>query len=138
MRAVVMGLVSSYNNGQATFVSGSREADNSQQQTQAYSAAPVIDVAAGGGVLIVPTDGVAFVLGAPTFRGLAMPAAMTGFDLYLTVKNTFGVLGAMTFNAVFKSPAWVQPANGFSRTVTWSWNGTNWIETFRSAADVPN
>ncbi len=52
-------------------------------------------------------------------------------------RNT-GSMGAGTFNAAFKMPTFTAPANGSSRTYEWECDGTNCVETFRSAADVPN
>lgn len=62
-----------------------------------------------------------------------------GQVLDVSVKNTSGgALGAATWNAVFKMTAWTNPANGFSRSIRFRYNGTNWVERGRAAADVPN
>lgn len=81
-------------------------------------------------------DGVAYTINAPTNT----PAlAYASKRIVLIIRNTAGgALGAATFNAAFKMPAWVNPANTFSRSIEWEWNGANWVETFRSAADIPN
>ena len=82
--------------------------------------------------VITATDGVAFAINAPT-----NPA--TGQRVVFTIRNTSGgALGAATWNAVFKMVAWTQPATGFSRSIQFYYNGTNWIEESRCAADVPN
>jgi hypothetical protein len=57
----------------------------------------------------------------------------------LTVRNTIGgAAGAMTLAAPFKGSATTQPANGFSRTYYFLFDGTNLVETVKSVADVAN
>lgn len=60
------------------------------------------------------------------------------FDI--TVKNTSGgAISAPTFfSNDFKAAASVAPANGFSRTFSFRYNGTHAIETGRTASDIPN
>ena len=104
-----------------------------------YAAAMTINTVLGNKFLIVPTDGVAFTINVPTNP----PAAGVAQDIAITIRNATGApLGAATFTAGaggFRlGAAWTQPANGFSRTITFSWDGTNWIETGRTAADVAN
>ena len=48
------------------------------------------------------------------------------------------VLGALTFGTLYKGAAWTQPAKGFSRAIDFQFDGTHWIETGRTFADVPN
>lgn len=56
----------------------------------------------------------------------------------ITIRNTSaGALGALTWTA-YKMAAWTQPAAGFSRSIMFDYDGTNWIEVARTAADVPN
>lgn len=104
--------------------------------TLVYSAAMTPLANAGNHHTVTATNGVAFTFNAPT----GTPAAGIRQRLVLRVRNTSGgVLGAVTFNAVFKlGAAWVSPANGFSRTIEFDWDGTNWVEANRSAADVAN
>lgn len=102
-----------------------------------YSAAPVLDASLGNDFFMNIADAVAFVVGAPT------NPPPTGFtqDISITFRNTSGgAHGAGTWNAVFKTQATVFPAiaNGQSRTVFFRWNGTNWVELVRSAADIAN
>ena len=83
------------------------------------------------------TDGVAFNINAPTNP----PPAGQGQSLRIKFKNTSGgAHGAGTFNAIFKTAAagFAAIATGFSRTYEFEWDGTNWVEAFRSAADVAN
>jgi hypothetical protein len=98
----------------------------------AYSASITIDAATTNAAEITATNATAFTIQAPT-----NPA--DGQLLTVTVRNTSGgALGAVTWNAVFKLAAWTQPANGFSRSITFRYNATNWVEISRTTADVPN
>jgi hypothetical protein len=50
-----------------------------------------------------------------------------------------GALGVITWGANYKmGAAWTQPANAFSRTIQFLYDGTNWIEISRTAVDVTN
>lgn len=104
--------------------------------TVTYSAAPVINAALGNFFVMTITDAVAIVVAAPT-----NPPSGTGQMIWFTVKNgSGGAHGALTWNAVFKTQAtaFSAVANGFSRTVCFRWDGTNWVEMMRTAADVAN
>lgn len=76
----------------------------------------------------------AYTLNAPA--GTIAPGA----TFTVTVRNAIGgAAGAMTFAATYKlGAAWTQPANGFSRTIVFMWDGTNLVEISRTAADVAN
>jgi hypothetical protein len=104
--------------------------------TLIYGVAIASDLSAANAFLIVPTDGVAFTVSSPTN---IPPAGRTWLGVY-TVKNTSGgALGVLTFGALFKiGAAWVQPANGLSRSILFRSDGTNLIEVGRTAADVTN
>lgn len=82
--------------------------------------------------LVIPTSGIAHTIASPT------NVIDTGQKITFTIRNTFGVMGATTWAAVFKLAAWGAIANGFSRSITFRWNGTNWVEISRTPADVPN
>lgn len=99
--------------------------------TLAYSASMTPDCNNGDSATITVTDGNAFVINAPL-------NPVTGMLLSFLVRNTFGVLGAVTWNAIFKMSAWTQPANGFSRSITFRYDGTNWIQINPAGVDVPN
>ena len=100
--------------------------------TITYSASMTPDASAGDSQIITATNATAFTINAPS-------NPRTGQRLRITLRNTSGgVLGAATWNAVYKMTAWTNPANGFSRTIEFEYNGTNWIEHDRTAADVPN
>jgi hypothetical protein len=107
-----------------------------QLVTITYSAAPVPDVALGNAFVVTTTDGVAFVFGVP----LNPPPVGFSQNITITIRNTSGgAHGAITFNAIYLTTgAFAAVATGNNRTIGFSWNGTNWVETFVSAADVPN
>jgi hypothetical protein len=77
-------------------------------------------------------DGSAFTVAAPT-------NGVSGQRITIRIRNTSGgALGAVTWDAVYKLAAWTSPASGQSRSVDFTFDGTNWIETGRTPADVPN
>lgn len=101
-----------------------------------WGAAVTIDTSPASGSAwqrITATSNVAYTIGAPS-------TAVTGQRLLITIRNTSGgALGAATFNAIYKlGAAWTNPANGFSRSIEFVFDGTNWVEYTRSAADVAN
>lgn len=100
--------------------------------TLTYGTTVTPNAGAGNLCVVTATNNTAFAVAAPT-----NPRA--GQLLTLTIRNTSGgALGAATFNAVYKMAAWTQPGNGNSRSITFVYNGTNWVEVSRTAADVPN
>jgi len=97
-----------------------------------YGATITVDAASGDSFVITATNGTAFTIAAP-----ANPT--NGQVATFTIRNASGgALGAITWNAVFKMPAFTSPANGNSRSVTFHFDGTNWVQRYQSAADVPN
>jgi hypothetical protein len=59
----------------------------------------------------------------------------------IQIKNsTGGALGAVTWGAKYKLAAWVSPATGFSRSITFrrDANTGDFVEIGRTPADVPN
>lgn len=100
--------------------------------TVTYSASMTPDAQAGNIQVITATNGTAFTINAPS-----NPAS--GQQMTMRIRNTSGgALGAATWNAVFKMVAWTNPGNGNSRAIEFYYDGTNWVETYRSAADIPN
>jgi hypothetical protein len=100
--------------------------------TVTYSASMTPDVSLGNMQSITANNGTAFTINAPT-------GAVRGCFMTITIKNTSGgALGVITWNAVFKMTAFTSPATGFNRSIEFYYDGTNWIEKTRSAADVPN
>lgn len=82
---------------------------------------------------IAVTDGVAFTINAPT-------SGTAGQRITFRIRNTSGgAMGAVTWNGAYKLSAWVSPATGFQRAITFeTLDGTNFYEIGRTPADVPN
>lgn len=98
----------------------------------AYSASMTPDAATANIQAIRANNGAAFTINAPLNPREAIPLTIT------IVNISGGALGAATWNAIFKMSAWTQPANGFNRSVTFYWDGTNWIQKDQTGVDVPN
>ena len=98
-----------------------------------YSASMTPNQRNGASHTITATNGTAFTINAPT-------NSVDGDIVTIIIRNTSGgALGVATFNASYKlGAAWTQPANGNSRTIQFLYNGTNWVEISRTAADVAN
>lgn len=105
----------------------------SARQVVVYSAAMAIDSTVANSFSITATNAVAFTVNAPS-------GGEDGISIKIRIRNTSGgALGVATFAAGYKlGAAWVQPANGFSRVIEFEFDGANWVETFRSAADIAN
>lgn len=100
--------------------------------TLTYSASITIAADTGNSFVVTATNGTAFTINAPT-------GGITGQIILVTIRNTSGgALGVATWNAVFKMVAWVQPATAFSRSILFRYDGANWVEMMRGAADVAN
>jgi len=89
---------------------------------------------------ITATNGTGFTVNCPANgTGASM---VPGQVFTLVIRNTSGTtLGTVTFNAAqFKTAAgaFAQPANGFSRSITFYFDGTYAIEISRGAADIAN
>lgn len=103
-----------------------------RRNATAYSASMTIDASQQNSTEITANNGSAFTINAPT-------NPIDGQFLTITVRNTSGgALGAATWNAAFKMAAWTNPASGFSRSITFRYDASNWIEISRTPADVPN
>jgi hypothetical protein len=101
--------------------------------TLTYSASMTPDCDLGNEFVITATNNTAFAINAPA----SSPG--TGQRITVTIRNASGgALGAVTWNAVFKMSAWTQPANGFSRSIDFIYNGTNWVQAGQTGVDVPN
>lgn len=99
-----------------------------------YSASMAIDMTDGDWHLITATDGSAFSIGDPAHEG-------TGLFLTITIRNSSGgALGVATWHANYKMAAWTQPADGYSRSISFRYDGSTdtWIEVSRTSIDVPN
>lgn len=112
-----------------TWVAGSLQL---RRVAQTYGTTVTIDTTVGNIYPITATNGTAFTIAAPL-------TPSDGMEITLTIINTSGgALGAITWNAVFKMAAWTSPATGFNRSITFYYNGTNWVEKTRTASDIPN
>lgn len=81
---------------------------------------------------VTPTDGVAFTILNPT-------GGVVGKIITIRVHNTTGgALGAVTWDTAYKLAAWTNPATGFSRSISFEFDGSAWIECGRTTTDVPN
>lgn len=99
----------------------------------AYSATIATDPTAGNSFSITATNGTAFTISTPS------PNPYIGQRVLYTIRNTSGgALGAATWGAMFKMATWAQPANGFSRSIEFIYDGTNLVEIARATIDVPN
>lgn len=100
--------------------------------TLTYGTTINFDSAQANEFVIDATNATAFTINAPTNPS-------TGQRITMRIRNTSGgALGAVTWNAVFKMSAWTQPASANSRAIDFQYDGTNWVECGRVAADVPN
>jgi hypothetical protein len=111
----------------------------------AYSATVTPDATRGSVQWVSATNATPFTFAAPLTPTI-------GAMLTLAVRNlSGGTLGAITWNAVFKTATgatWdaaddatattARPATGFQRSVSFLYDGTNWVEIGRTPADVPN
>lgn len=124
---------------------GTRGGGNFVQQTLTYGASVAWALGSGLFGIVSVTDNVAFAIAAPTLGGVALSAvapftSMQGLAIVLRIRNTSGgAHGAGTFNAIFKTAGAVPAiATGNSRCFAFAWDGSNFVETFRSAADIAN
>lgn len=101
--------------------------------TPTYAATIVINRAGAQRHIVTATNTSDFAFNAPT------GTHAVNSPLWVTLKNSSGgILGAITWNAVFKKPADTKPANGFNRSYLYLWDGSAWVFQFVSGADVPN
>ena len=97
-----------------------------------YSASMTPDAIVAHDFIISASNGTAFTINNPT-------NGYSGQILTITVRNVSGgALGAVTWGGAYKMAAWTSPADANSRSISFRYNGTNWVEISRTAADVPN
>lgn len=96
-----------------------------------YGATISSDASAAAHYTVTAIDTNAFTIAAPS-------NAKTGRALTFDILNSSGgSLGTVTWNAAFKlAGAFTNPANGKRRTISFRYDGSNWIETHRAAADI--
>lgn len=97
-----------------------------------YGASVAIDSSLGNIFRITATNGTAFTVANPT-------NAIVGQQIVVMIRNTSGgALGTVTWDTLYKLATWTSPANANSRSITFVYDSTNWVETSRTTADVPN
>jgi hypothetical protein len=97
-----------------------------------WAASVTIDASAGNLFEVPASSNIAHTVAAPTNPS-------TGQLITVRVKNTSGgALAATGWNAAFKMAAWVDPGNGFSASIDFVYDGTNWVEKARGGTTVPN
>lgn len=100
--------------------------------TLTYGVTVTVDATLGDVQRLVVTNGVAFTISAPK-----NPDSVQMGLTFEILNSSGGAMGAITWNALFKlAGAFVNPANTKTRTITFYFNGTNWIEQSRAAADI--
>lgn len=57
---------------------------------------------------------------------------------FLIKNGSGGVMGVITWGAQYKMSAWTNPANGFSRSIAFRWDGGQWLEVSKTESDIPN
>lgn len=125
-----LGAVRHRSNGTASWLAG--WGDTLQTQNIAGAGTVNVDASLGNEVVLTVSTAGAQTIAAPT-------NPLTGQHLTYVWRNTSGgALGAFTWNAIFKLAAWTSPATAYSRSITFRYDGTNWIERSRTPADVPN
>lgn len=66
-------------------------------------------------------------------------SSAAGQRITITISNASGgTIGATTWSSKYKMATWTNPANGYSRSIDFYFDGNNWIEISRTTADVPN
>jgi len=107
--------------------------DNTFLANPTYGTTVTINVALGKIQRITATNGTAFTVTNPS-------NSVTGDIVTVMVRNTSsGTLGVLTWGNKYKrGAAWIQPASGFSRSIEFLNDGTNFVEINRTAANVAN
>ncbi len=100
-------------------------------QDRLWNATVTIDCGLGSIVSLNVNNAGAFTMAAPT------NPVVGGYLWFDIQNNSGGAMGAITWNAVFKlAGAFTNPADTKRRTIRFYYNGTNWIEVSRAAADI--
>ena len=70
---------------------------------------------------------------------ISKPFAIYNSVMTFTIKNmSGGAMGVITWLTGFKMAAWTNPASGYSRSITFIYDGSDWVELNRSSSDIPN
>jgi len=130
VNAQLHGATRFYSNGAQAALGGTAQAI--VLQTVSGAGTVSINAAAGDEQYLTVTTASAFTIGAPT-------NPTTGQLLTISIRNNSGgALGTITWNAAFKIATWTSPATANSRSIVFRYDGSNWVERFRTPADVPN
>jgi len=98
--------------------------------TATYSALITLNAASAVVQRITPTNTATFTINAPT-------NPTPGYQLVVDIGGLTGVMGVIIWNAAFKlAGAFTNPATTKRRTISFYYDGSNWIETNRAAADI--
>src|SRR5438093_9002673 len=96
-----------------------------------YAAMMRPNAALGNWFSITVTDSKAFTIGAPV-------NPVTGQVITITLRNASGGgLGPSIWDRVFKMGTWMNPAPTHSRSITFGYDGTHWVELSRTISDIP-
>jgi hypothetical protein len=98
-----------------------------------YGASVAIAHNSGSNFVVTPTDGNGFTIANPT----DVPRADSGQNITIRIVNsTGGALGTIAWGTKYKfGAAWTSPATGYSKALTFQFDGTNWNEVARSGVD---
>jgi hypothetical protein len=103
-----------------------------QLETLAFNAVLTPNCQFSNEFLVTATDAREFTIDSPL-------SPTYGRRITITIKNeSKGNLGSCTWQAIFKMAPWENPKNAHSRSIEFMYEGTNWLETARTAQDVPN
>ena len=106
-----------------------------RRSTPTYGASVAIDASLGNIFTVTATNGVAFTVANPT----SATNGVSSQRITIMIRNTSGgVLGAVTWDTLYKLSAWTSPATANSRSIDFVYDGTNWVEISRTPSDVPN
>ena len=96
-----------------------------------YGTTIAIDAGKGQCQKVTATDTVGYTISNPT-------NAVNGSELIFDIKNgSGGSMGTITWgNLYLLAGAFTNPADTKRRTITFYYDGTNWVEVNRAAADI--
>ena len=117
------------------FIGGGAIGSTSSTLIFAATVTPVADGAGAANLqILTATSATAVTINAPS----GATTKSSGQSLTIKIKNASGgVMGNITWNAIYKMNAFVKPANGFGKNITFNYDGTNWLEN-APGVDVPN
>ena len=103
------------------------------QVAPTYGTTVNIDASLGSFFTVTATNATAFLIAAPT-------NGQEGQTITIRVRNTSGgALGTVSWASAYKKAAFTEPANGFSRAITFEYIGAfTWVEISQTSANIPN